>query len=125
MGTGERVMIVDDSQEQLDISSSILQALGYETVTASSGEDALSYLAEDEVDLVVLDMVMNPGMDGLDTYRRVLEISPGQKALIVTGYAETERVSEALSLGAAQCISKPYSLSTLATAVREELDREP
>ncbi len=124
MGTGERVMIVDDSQEQLDISSSILQALGYDTVTVSSGEEALDYLGREEVDLVVLDMVMDPGLDGLETYRRALELRPGQKALIVTGYAETDRVREALELGAGQCISKPYSLARLATAVREELDRE-
>ena len=55
----------------------------------------MEYLKEHTVDLVVLDMIMDPGMDGLDTYRKILEIHPHQKAIIVSGFSETERVTKA------------------------------
>jgi len=66
---------------------------------------------------------MQPGLDGLETYKRILEINPGQKAIIASGYAETLRVKNTISLGAGAYIKKPYTLITLAKAVRTELDR--
>jgi two-component system, cell cycle sensor histidine kinase and response regulator CckA len=73
---------------------------------------------------VVLDMIMEPGMDGLDTYRKILEIRPGQKAIIVSGFSETDRVLEAQALGAGDYIRKPYIQEKLGLAVRKELDRK-
>ncbi len=52
------------------------------------------------VDLLILDMYMEPGMDGLDTYREALKLRPAQKAIITSGYAETQRVQEMQELGA-------------------------
>jgi DNA-binding NtrC family response regulator len=68
-------------------------------------------------------MIMPPGMDGLETYQRVLEIHPGQKAIIVSGFSETERVGEAQRLGAGAYVKKPYILEKIGTAVRDELNR--
>jgi len=69
-------------------------------------------------------MIMEPGIDGLDTYRRILEINPDQKALIVSGFSQTDRVKQAIKLGAGGYIRKPYALKELARAVRTELDRK-
>ncbi len=89
----------------------------------ASVQAALDYLQTQAVDLLLLDMIMSPGMDGLDTYRAVLNRHPDQKALVVSGFAETERVQEILRLGAAGFIRKPYSVETLAHAVRRAVGR--
>jgi two-component system cell cycle sensor histidine kinase/response regulator CckA len=68
-------------------------------------------------------MIMEPGMDGLDTYRRIIEFRPGQKAIIASGYSETDRVKEAQRLGAGTYLKKPYTVEMVAVAVRRELDR--
>ena len=122
-GSGESVLIVDDIPEQRKIAVSILTALGYEADAVQSGEDALEHLKSSAVDLMLIDMVMESGMDGLDTYRKAIEIRPGQKAVIVSGFSETERVKEALKLGAAGYVKKPYTLEAIGHAVRSELDR--
>ena len=122
-GSGESVLIVDDIPEQRKIAISILTTLGYDAVAVPSGEDALERLKSRTVDLMLIDMVMESGMDGLDTYRKAIEIRPGQKAVIVSGFSETERVKEALKLGAAGYVKKPYTLEAIGRAVRSELDR--
>lgn len=119
----ERVLVVDDAEEQRDITRNLLKKLGYAVEVAGSGEDALAYLSDHEADLVILDMIMDPGVDGLDTYRGILETRPGQKAIIVSGFSESDRVREALRLGVGAYIRKPYALTDLARAVRTELDR--
>ena len=118
MGNGESVLIVDDIKEQRDIASMILTQLGYKTTTAASGEDAVQYLKNNKVDLVVLDMIMEPGMDGLDTYKKIIEIHPGQKTIIASGFSETDRVKKAQKLGAGQYIKKPYSIEKFGLAVK-------
>ena len=122
-GNRERILVVDDVQDQRDISSMLLTSLNYSVETASSGEAAVEFLESNRVDLVILDMIMDPGIDGLDTYKKILEIHPGQRAIITSGFSETDRVREALSLGVGHYIKKPYTLEKLGLAVRAELDR--
>ncbi|MGD8385714.1 MAG: response regulator [Desulfobacteraceae bacterium] len=121
-GRGETVLVVDDVAEQRIIATQILQRLGYEVVSLESGEAALAFLRNHSVDLLVLDMVIEPGMDGLETYRRALIMHPRQRAIIASGYSETERVREALRLGAGAYLKKPYNVKNLGRAVRDELD---
>ena len=123
MGKGESILVVDDIEEQREIASSMLRRLGYSAISVSSGEEAVAYLEEHSVDLIILDMIMDPGIDGLETYQRILESHPGQKAIIASGFSETDRVKEALKLGAGAYIKKPYLLERIGIAVREELDR--
>lgn len=118
----ERILVVDDVKEQRETARKLLAYLGYSTETVSSGDAAIEFLSSHEVDLLILDMIMEPGMDGLDTYRKVLEIYPDQKAIIATGYAETERVQEALRLGACAYLKKPYLLRSIGSCVRGALD---
>jgi signal transduction histidine kinase len=121
-GMGEKILVIDDVQEQREIASTLLTRLQYEVVTVPSGEAALEYLKDHSVDLLVLDMIMDPGMDGLDTYIEILKMKPDQRAIIASGYAENERVKEAQRLGAGVYIRKPYTVEKIAQAVRTELD---
>jgi CheY-like chemotaxis protein len=114
-------LLVDDILEQRELAKTMLDQLGYLVATAASGEEALAYLSRNPVDLLLLDMIMTPGIDGLETYERTLAIHPGQRAVIVSGYAETDRVQKAMDLGARRYVKKPYTLQTLARAVYEAL----
>ncbi len=120
-GNGEKILVVDDVKEQREIATKILERLGYHVETVSSGEEALEYLKGKGVDLLVLDMIMSPGIDGLETYKRVLELNPGQKAVIASGYSDTDRVKEALRIGAVSYIKKPYLLQKIGVAIKDAL----
>ena len=80
-------------------------------------------MRENSADLMVLDMIMDPGIDGLETYRRIVELHPEQKAIIASGFSETERVKETQRLGAGEYLKKPYVLEKFGLAVRSELDK--
>lgn len=120
-GNGETILLVDDDAAQRKLGESILTTLGYKTETTESGENALDLLRERRVDLVLLDMVMEPGMDGLDTYQNILTIRPNQKVIIVSGYSETDRIRKALELGVRSYVKKPYRLGELVTTIQEVL----
>jgi len=122
-GRGETILVVDDIAEQREIAVDMLQRLGYDAKSTASGESAVEYLRHHRVDLLLLDMIMEPGIDGLETYRRILRIRPGQRAIIASGYSETDRVKQSQQLGAGVYLKKPYTLSVLGTAVRTELQR--
>ena len=122
-GLGETVLVVDDVAEQRNIAGSMLSKLGYAVTTAASGEEAIDCLKAQNYDLLVLDMIMEGGMDGLETYRQAIRIRSGQRAIIVSGFSETDRVREAQTLGAGSYLKKPYLMNHLGRAVRLELDR--
>ncbi len=121
-GHNETVLVIDDLAVQRDIAVSFLKRLGYQTATASNGAEAVDYLKDHTVDLLVLDMIMAPGMDGLETYKQILEMHPGQKAIIASGFAESDRVKQVQQLGAGAYLQKPYRLRDFGTAVREALE---
>ena len=123
MGKENSILIVDDIKEQREIASIMLEQLGYSLTSVSSGEEAIEYLKSRSADLIILDMIMDPGLDGLETYRRILELHPGQKAIIASGFSETERVREAQNLGAGEYIKKPYTLEQIGLAVKKELEK--
>ncbi len=123
MGNGESILVVDDVKEQRELAGTMLKKLNYSVVSVAGGEEAVEYLKQNAVDLVVLDMIMDPGMDGLDTYAKILEIHSHQRAIIVSGFSETARVNRAQALGAGTYVKKPYLLEKLGLAIRKELDR--
>jgi CheY-like chemotaxis protein len=100
LGKGEAILIVDDVQGQRDLATTMLRKLNYSVKSVKSGEEAVAILKAHPVDLIVLDMIMDPGLDGLDTYQSILEIHPRQKAIIVSGFSESDRVTAAQALGA-------------------------
>ena len=122
-GRGESVLVVDDAETQRTIATAILSKLGYDVDAVSCGEDAVQYVKEKPVDLLVLDMVMGEGMDGLETFREIIKWKPGQKAVIASGFSETARVKEAQRLGAGEYVRKPYSMEKIGFAARKELDK--
>jgi len=123
LGT-EAVLVVDDVPEQQQIAGNMLSKLGYLVSSVASGEAAVEHLASHDADLVILDMIMPGGMDGLETYRRILEFRPMQRAIITSGFSETERVRALQELGAGAYVEKPYTLEKIGVAVRRELDRQ-
>ena len=108
-------------QVKRQVATRMLTRLNYQVHAISSGEAAVEYLKVNTVDLLLLDMIMNPGIDGLETYRRILEINPKQKAVIVSGFSETERVDKAYELGAGAYVQKPYLLEKIGLAIRDAL----
>ncbi len=123
MGNGESVLIVDDVAEQRILLTRILEKLDYKVTSVSSGEKAVSHIKQTAADLVVLDMIMDPGINGLETYKRILEIYPEQKAIIASGFSETEHVKETLRLGASAYIQKPYNLDKIGRVIRDALEK--
>jgi len=123
MSHGESILVVDDVEEQRKIASNILSELGYSVTSVSSGEKAVEYLQDNSADLLVLDMIMDPGIDGFETYKRIIQFHPDQKAIIASGFSETECVKEAQKLGAGQYVQKPYTLEKIGVAIKEELEK--
>ena len=122
-GNNETILVVDDVETQRIVATSILTQLRYSVTSAANGEEALKYLKDNSVDLLVLDMIMAPGINGLETYRRALELRPGQKAIIASGFSETELVKQAQALGAGRYVKKPYTIEKIGKAVKEELSK--
>ncbi len=120
-GHGETVLVVDDLQEQREIATRILNQLGYRAKSVASGEEAVEFVQGEPADLIVLDMIMEPGIDGLETYQQILRYQPRQRAIIASGFAESERVKETRQLGAGAYLRKPYTVEALVKAVRAEL----
>ena len=123
LGHGEKILVVDDDENQREIASGMLTELGYNAESVSSGEDAIEYIKEHSVDLIVLDMVMPKGINGRKTYEEIIKIRPGQKAIIASGHAQSKEVDIAQELGAGKYVKKPYILEKIGVAVKEELEK--
>ena len=120
-GRGERILVVDDVDIQRKLATKMLTKLGYTPVSVSSGEAAVDFLKKEDVDLVILDMIMRPGINGRETYGLIMEFKPHQKAIIASGMAESEEVVKAQAMGAGQFVNKPYTIEDIATAVKKAL----
>jgi DNA-binding NtrC family response regulator len=107
-----RVLLVDDEAEFLETLCKRLARREVEAFTASSGEAALAFLTADEVDVVVLDVKM-PGMDGIETLKRIKELRPEQEVIMLTGHASMEAAIQGMQLGAFDYIMKPTDISQL------------
>jgi CheY-like chemotaxis protein len=118
----EKVLLVDDEPAVLQANARLLSSLGYEVITANSGEQAIEYMQRNGADLLVLDLVMNEGIDGVAAFRRIREFRPMQKAIVVSGYAEPSKVSVVRNMGIRHYLVKPVALGVLAQALRDELD---
>jgi two-component system cell cycle sensor histidine kinase/response regulator CckA len=124
----ETILVVDDYEEQRNTAAELLRDLGYQVFTASNGREAVKLFesamraGDQPMDVVVLDLVLGDDFDGVETYKSIIALKPGQKAVLVSGFADIARIVEARKLGLRQCIPKPYSLDTLGKAVRSELD---
>jgi PAS domain S-box-containing protein len=123
-GNGETILVIDDVKEQREIASKILSQLGYSVKVASSGEEAVEMINTEKTDLIVMDMIMAPGLDGLETYEKIIAMHPHQKAIVVSGFSETKRVKKIQQLGAGTYVRKPYTIEKIGIAVRTELEKK-
>jgi PAS domain S-box-containing protein len=121
----ETILFVDDEDDILDIGAKLLKKLGYNTVIAKSGKEALElYEAnKDGIDLVILDMVM-PHMGGGETYEGLNTISPEVKVLLSSGYSIDGEAMQIMQRGCDAFIQKPFRVMELAEKIRKLLDRE-
>ncbi|MFH2058789.1 MAG: PAS domain S-box protein [Pseudomonadota bacterium] len=120
-GQGQLILVVDDLKDQQTIALTILNSLGYKAQSVDNGIDAVEFIKTRSVDLVILDMIMAPSISGLETYRLIQTINPGQKAILASGYSKSNDVSLAQDLGAGSFIKKPYTLLDMGIAIKEEL----
>ncbi len=120
-GNGEKILVVDDEPHQCDIAAQTLSLLGYKVETVGSGEEAISHMADRDADLIILDMLMDPGINGRQTYEEIIKDHPAQKAIIASGFSESDEVKKAARLGAGGFIKKPYTLEELGLTVKKAL----
>jgi CheY-like chemotaxis protein len=123
MGNGEMVLVVDDEKSQREITCKMVETLGYRSEAVPGGEDAVEYLKGHNADIILLDMIMAPGIGGRETYERIIKLNPKQKAIIVSGFVETDEIKETQRMGAGAYIKKPLILQKLGEAIKEELGR--
>jgi CheY-like chemotaxis protein len=107
-----------------DIARKMLTTLGYQVHTVQSGEEAVAFAGSHRVDLALIDMIMEPGINGLETYRRLIAIRPAIKAIITSGFSKSDDVRTALELGAGGYLRKPYSIRQLGLLVAQVLAAE-
>jgi CheY-like chemotaxis protein len=104
-----------------DIARKMLTTLGYQVHTVQSGEEAVEFAGSQAIDLALIDMIMEPGINGLETYHRLLAIQDGLKAIITSGFSKSADVKRALNLGAGGYLRKPYSIRQLGLLVAQIL----
>ncbi len=117
-GSGQHILVVDDGNDQREVACQLLSRLGYNPVALASGEAALQYLSTNPVDLLMLDMLMEPGIDGLETYRRARALKDQPlPTIIASACPRSGKILEALEEGAKAYLKKPYTMEQLAQAV--------
>jgi len=121
----ETVLFVDDEELVLDVGWQMLENMGYRSLTAGSGIEAIDLYKKHwtEIDMVILDMTM-PDMGGGETFEKLREINPGMKGLLSSGYDINGEASEILERGCKGFIQKPFNMKALSQKLRETLDNE-
>ncbi len=123
-GGGETILLVDDEVEQNETMQKMLSSIGYKAFCATNSEQALGFLRSCRVDLVILDMIMENDLNGCQLYRKMLDINPDQRALVVSGFSESQQVADANALGVSAILEKPVTLPVLSKAIRQTLEEQ-
>jgi DNA-binding NtrC family response regulator len=117
-----RVLLVDDEKDFLETLSSRLELRGLKVSAVSSGEQAVAEAKEEEYDAIVVDLSM-PGIDGLETLKRIKAINPDAEIIMLTGHGSVASGVEAMKLGAGDFLQKPVELSELMARIGEARDK--
>jgi len=120
-GNGEHVLVVEDDQTVRNMITQMVRYFGYSVAAVASGEEAVYYLRHNQAHLVMLDMQMSPGINGRETYEKILAIRPGQRAILVSGYSDSAEIDRAMELGVSQFVEKPFTLQELGVAIKTAL----
>ena len=118
----ETILLVDDEEMIVDVSTKLLEKMGYAVLVAHNGSEALSVYqgSQNEVALVILDLIM-PDMGGGEVFDRLRKINPQVKVLLSSGYSRDGQANEILQRGCDGFIQKPFSLKSLSEKLRELL----
>ncbi len=114
----EKVLLVDDEKDFLDIMSERMQARGMTVKTADSADKALAMLENESFDAIVMDFKM-PGMDGIQALKNIKNQKPELQIILLTGYATVEKTVEAMKIGATDLLEKPADLEALAARIKQ------
>src|SRR5215210_2996471 len=120
--TSMRILIVDDEEVLRDVLDAVLRREGFDIIAASSGEEALSVLDSEEVDLVVLD-VMLPGISGIDTLRAIRISNPYLPVIVITAFSSIDGAIDAMKQGAFHYIPKPFKNEEVILTVNKALEQ--
>jgi len=124
IATKATVLVVDDEESILDALSGILKDEGYEVITASAGEQALALVKEQSPDLILLDVWMPSGIDGLETLRGIKEISRESIVIMISGHANIDIAVQATKLGAYDFLEKPLTLEKILILIKRALEKQ-
>jgi DNA-binding NtrC family response regulator len=114
---GEKILLVDDEEEFTKTLSERMESRGLVARTASSGKEALEKVSAEKFDAIILDMQM-PGLDGIETMRRMLENNPDLQIILLTGYGTVEKSVEAMKIGAKDFLEKPANIEQLLEKIK-------
>jgi two-component system nitrogen regulation response regulator NtrX len=117
------ILIIDDEASICESLQGILEDEGYNVVTACSGEAGVRCVASEQIDLVFLDILMPGGFDGIETLRRIKQISADTEVIMITGHGTFELALEAGSMGAFDFLGKPLSLDIVLAKVEEAVQK--
>jgi DNA-binding NtrC family response regulator len=119
----EKVLLIDDEQDFLEAMGERLQLRGMEVRTATSTQEALGYLAEEQFDAIFLDLQM-PGTDGIESLEMIKSTYPNLQVILLTGHATVEKGIEAMKLGAMDFIEKPADINVLSEKIHKAKARK-
>lgn len=114
---GEKILLVDDEEEFTKTLSERMESRGLVARTATSGQEALEKVGAEKFDAIILDMQM-PGLDGIETMRRMLENNPDLQIILLTGYGTVEKSVEAMKIGAKDFLEKPANIEQLLEKIK-------
>ena len=119
----ERVLLVDDDVEFLEVMSERLKMRGVDVSTSDSAEDALALIEKELFDVVILDLQM-PNVDGIETLKRIKEKHEELQVILLTGHATVEKGVEAIKLGASDFIEKPADIEALNEKIKKAKEKK-
>lgn len=119
----ESILIVDDDLNLCTVLKEELEEVGYNSNFVNSGFEALDFLKNNPVDLILLDLKM-PAMDGFDVLKAIEQNQIKAKVIVLTAYADVKSAIDSAKMGATDFISKPYDFDELLITITKVLQRE-
>ncbi|MGB5986037.1 MAG: response regulator [Desulfobacterales bacterium] len=113
----EKVLLVDDEEDFLEVMAERMQARGFEVETCTSAEEALAKINSQAFDAIIMDFMM-PGMDGMHALKEIKTRRPESQIILLTGHATVEKGVEAMKLGATDFLEKPADLEALEAKIK-------
>jgi len=121
MAQGADILVVDDEQVILDLFTRVLGTRGHKITTAKDGYQAIEEVKKGKFDIIFLDIIM-PGMNGLETYKKIKEIKANAHTIMMTGYSVEELIEQAIIEGVQDCLRKPFDIVEIMKVVEKVLD---